>query len=63
VPLAAKLLKVIYLMLAQLGGALPRELTGWTRYRARYRSWASCKEPSGHPGSILAVEILPDRPV
>ena len=37
-PLAAKLLKVtpkaIDLMLAQLGGALPRELTGRTRYRA-----------------------------
>jgi HTH DNA binding domain len=39
VPLAAKLLKVtpkaVDLMLAQLGGALPRELTG----RARYRAW------------------------
>jgi hypothetical protein len=38
VPLAAKLLKVtpkaVDLMLAQLGGALPRELTGRTRYRA-----------------------------
>jgi len=38
VPLAAKLLKVtpkaIDLMLVQLGGALPRELTGRTRYRA-----------------------------
>jgi hypothetical protein len=38
VPLGAKLLKVtpkaIDLMLAQLGGALPRELTGRTRYRA-----------------------------
>ncbi|WP_246776957.1 helix-turn-helix domain-containing protein [Microvirga sp. VF16] len=38
VPLAAKLLQVtpkaIDLMLAQLGGALPRELTGRTRYRA-----------------------------
>jgi hypothetical protein len=37
-PLAAKLLKVtpkaVDLMLAQLGGALPRELTGRTRYRA-----------------------------
>ena len=37
-PLAAKLLKVtlkaIDLMLAQRGGALPRELTGHTRYRA-----------------------------
>ncbi|QRM36227.1 DUF1612 domain-containing protein (plasmid) [Microvirga sp. VF16] len=37
-PLGAKLLKVtpkaIDLMLAQLGGALPRELTGRTRYRA-----------------------------
>jgi hypothetical protein len=39
VPLAAKLLKVtpkaVDLMLAQLGGALPRELTG----RSRYRAW------------------------
>jgi hypothetical protein len=39
VPLGAKLLKVtpkaVDLMLAQLGGALPRELTG----RTRYRSW------------------------
>ncbi len=39
VPLGAKLLQVtpkaIDLMLAQLGGALPRELTGRTRYRAR----------------------------
>jgi hypothetical protein len=38
VPLGAKLLKVtpkaIDLMLDQLGGALPRELTGRTRYRA-----------------------------
>lgn len=38
VPLGAKLLKVtpkaLDLMLAQLGGALPRELTGRTRYRA-----------------------------
>ena len=38
VPLAAKLLKVtpkaVDLMRAQLGGALPRELTGRTRYRA-----------------------------
>lgn len=38
VPLAAKLLKAtpkaIDLMLGQLGGALPRELTGRTRYRA-----------------------------
>jgi hypothetical protein len=38
VPLGAKLLKVtpkaIDLMLAQLGGARPRELTGRTRYRA-----------------------------
>jgi hypothetical protein len=38
VPLAAKLLKItpkaVDLMLAQLGGALPRELTGRTRYRA-----------------------------
>ncbi|MXQ13383.1 DUF1612 domain-containing protein [Microvirga makkahensis] len=38
VPLSAKLLKVtpkaVDLMLAQLGGALPRELTGRTRYRA-----------------------------
>jgi hypothetical protein len=38
VPLAAKLLQVtpkaIDLMLAQLGGARPRELTGRTRYRA-----------------------------
>ncbi|QRM34629.1 DUF1612 domain-containing protein (plasmid) [Microvirga sp. VF16] len=38
VPLGAKLLnvtpKAIDLMLAQLGGALPRELTGRTRYRA-----------------------------
>ena len=38
VPLGAKLLKVtpkaIDLMLIQLGGALPRELTGRTRYRA-----------------------------
>jgi hypothetical protein len=38
VPLGAKLLKVtpkaIDLMLVQLGGALPRELTGRTRYRA-----------------------------
>jgi hypothetical protein len=38
VPLAAKLLQVtpkaVDLMLAQLGGALPRELTGRTRYRA-----------------------------
>jgi hypothetical protein len=37
-PLAANLLKVtpkaVDLMLAQLGGALPRELTGRTRYRA-----------------------------
>ncbi|WP_245272822.1 DUF1612 domain-containing protein [Microvirga lotononidis] len=37
-PLAAKLLKVtpkaVDLMLTQLGGALPRELTGRTRYRA-----------------------------
>jgi HTH DNA binding domain len=37
-PLAAKLLRVtpkaVDLMLAQLGGALPRELTGRTRYRA-----------------------------
>ncbi|WP_052955033.1 helix-turn-helix domain-containing protein [Microvirga vignae] len=41
VPLGAKLLKVtpkaVDLMLAQLGGALPRELTGRTRYHA----WAS----------------------
>ncbi len=39
VPLAAKLLKVtpkaVDLMLAQLGGSLPRELTG----RSRYRAW------------------------
>jgi hypothetical protein len=39
VPLGAKLLKVtpkaVDLMLAQLGGALPRELTG----RSRYRAW------------------------
>ena len=39
VPLGAKLLKVtpkaVDLMLAQLGGALPRELTG----RPRYRAW------------------------
>jgi hypothetical protein len=39
VPLAAKLLKVtpkaVDLMLIQLGGALPRELTG----RSRYRAW------------------------
>jgi hypothetical protein len=38
VPLAAKLLRVtpkaVDLMLQQLGGALPRELTGRTRYRA-----------------------------
>ncbi len=38
VPLGAKLLKVrpkaVDLMLAQLGGALPRELIGRTRYRA-----------------------------
>jgi hypothetical protein len=38
VPLAAKLLKVtpkaVDLMLAQFGGALPREVTGRTRYRA-----------------------------
>ena len=37
VPLGAKMLKVtpkaINLMLAQLGGARPRELTGQTRYR------------------------------
>jgi hypothetical protein len=37
-PLAAKLLQVtpkaVDLMLAQLGGALPRELSGRTRYRA-----------------------------
>ena len=39
VPLAAKLIgvtpKAIDLMLTQLGGALPRELTG----RRRYRAW------------------------
>jgi hypothetical protein len=39
VPLGAKLLKVepkaIDFMLLQLGGALPRELTG----RRRYRAW------------------------
>ncbi len=39
VPLAAKLLQVtpkaVDLMLLQLGGALPRELTG----RRRYRAW------------------------
>ena len=39
VPLAAKLVgvtpKAIDLMLTQLGGALPRELTG----RRRYRAW------------------------
>jgi len=39
VPLGAKLLKVtpkaVDLMLGQLGGALPRELTG----RPRYRAW------------------------
>lgn len=38
VPLGAKLLKVtptaVDLMLQPLGGALPRELTGRTRYRA-----------------------------
>ncbi len=38
VPLGAKVLKVtpkaVDLMLARLGGALPRELTGRTRYRA-----------------------------
>ncbi|WP_373696764.1 helix-turn-helix domain-containing protein [Microvirga yunnanensis] len=38
VPLTAKLLKVtskaVNLMLAQLGGALTRELTSRTRYRA-----------------------------
>jgi hypothetical protein len=38
VPLGAKLLKVTPkaadLMVVQLGGALPRELTGRTRYRA-----------------------------
>ncbi|WP_445504807.1 helix-turn-helix domain-containing protein [Microvirga sp. G4-2] len=38
VPLGAKVLKMtpkaVDLMLAQLGGALPRELTGRTRYRA-----------------------------
>ena len=37
VPLGAKLLKItpksVDLMLAQLGGARPRELTGRTRYR------------------------------
>jgi hypothetical protein len=37
-PLAAKLLqftpKAVDLILAQLGDALPRELTGRTRYRA-----------------------------
>jgi hypothetical protein len=37
-PLAAKLLQVmpkaVDLIMAQLGGALPRELTGRTRYRA-----------------------------
>jgi hypothetical protein len=37
-PLRAKLLKVrpkaVDLMLAQLGGALPREFIGRTRYRA-----------------------------
>ncbi|MFL4994282.1 MAG: helix-turn-helix domain-containing protein [Microvirga sp.] len=42
-PLGAKLLhvtpKAVDLMLAQLGGARPRELIGRTRYRA----WASCK--------------------
>jgi hypothetical protein len=41
VQLGAKLLKAppkaIDLMLAQLGGALPRELTG----RSRYRAWGS----------------------
>jgi hypothetical protein len=39
VPLGAKMLKVtpkaVDLMLAQLGGARPRELTG----RVRYRAW------------------------
>jgi hypothetical protein len=39
VPLGAKILKVtpkaVDLMLAQLGGARPRELTG----RVRYRAW------------------------
>jgi len=39
VPLAAKLLEVtpkaVDLMLARLGGARPRELTG----RSRYRAW------------------------
>ncbi|MGF9764992.1 RHE_PE00001 family protein [Microvirga sp. 0TCS3.31] len=43
VPLGAKLLKVtpeaVDLMLLQLGGALPRELTG----RRRYRAWGSFK--------------------
>jgi len=38
VPLGAKLLKfkpeAVHLMLAQFGGALPRELIGRTRYRA-----------------------------
>jgi hypothetical protein len=38
VPLGAKMLKVtpkaVDLMLAQLGGARPRELTGRTHYRA-----------------------------
>jgi hypothetical protein len=41
VPLGAKILKVtpkaVDLMLVQLGGALPRELTG----RRRYRAWGS----------------------
>jgi hypothetical protein len=27
------------LMLAQLGGALPRVLTGRTRYHTRYHTW------------------------
>jgi hypothetical protein len=52
VPLAAKLLQVtpkaVDLMLAQLGGALPRELTGRTRYRA----WG-----------IVSSQKMPDQPL
>lgn len=58
VPLGAKLLRVtpkaVDLMLAQLGGARPRELAG----RSRYRAWEWCKLfLNRHADLSLAVHL------
>ena len=63
VPLGAKLLKVtpkaIDLMLAQLGGALPRELTCRTRYRAHGASCRGSAAQSAHLNAgVLRVPLL-----